>query len=170
MIYCFFFPLNFIIFLSCYCLIFFSFYYSFPTVLYTANLLFQQLIMVIKFPCKICNKAVASNHHAVQCDKCYIWVYIKCNKTNLQTYKCLQETPSVWYCIKCFEDIVPFRTISNKELFKTNQGSKTKFTVLTKHHTHLARISLINSMKLWMTLLLKQFPANTTSPVIFHLY
>ena len=91
--------------------------------------------MVIKFPCKICSKAVASNHHAVQCDKCHIWVHIKCNKINLQTYKFLQKSPSAWYCIKCFEDIVPFGTISNEELFKTNQGSKFKFTVLSKHHT-----------------------------------
>ena len=90
--------------------------------------------MVIKFPCKICNKAVASNHHAVQCDKCHIWVHIKCNKINLQTYKFLQKSPSTWYCIKCFEDIFPFGTIPNEELFKTNQGPKIKFTVLTKHH------------------------------------
>ena len=69
-----------LIFLSCYCLLFLSFYYSFPTILYTANLLFQQLTMVIQFPCKICSKAVASNHHAVQCNKCYIWVQIKCHK------------------------------------------------------------------------------------------
>ena len=91
--------------------------------------------MVIKFPCKICNKAVASNHHAVQCDKCHIWVPIKCNKINLQTYKFLQKSPLVWYCIKCFKDIVPFGANSNEELFKTNQGSKIKFSVLTKHHT-----------------------------------
>ena len=90
--------------------------------------------MLIKFPCKVCSKAVASNHHAVQCDKCHIWVHIKCNKINLQTYKFLQKSPSAWYCIKCFEDIVPFGTISNEELFKTNQGSKIKFTVLSKHH------------------------------------
>ena len=37
--------------------------------------------------------------------------------------------------MKCFKDIVPFETISNEELFKTNQRSKIKFTVLTKHHT-----------------------------------
>ena len=29
--------------------------------------------------------------------------------------------------------------ISNEELFKTNQGSKIKFTVLTKHHTPLSQ-------------------------------
>ena len=59
----------------------------------------------------------------------------KCNKINLQIYKCLQKSPSAWYCIKCFEDIVPFGTISNDELFKTNQGSKLEFTVLKKNHT-----------------------------------
>ena len=91
--------------------------------------------MVIKFPCKICNKAVGNNHRAVQCDKCHIWVHIKCNKINLQTYKFLQKSPSTWYCIKCFEDIFPFGTIPNEELFKINQGPKIKFTVLTKHHT-----------------------------------
>ena len=101
---------------------------------YAMPSLFQQLIMVIKFPCKICNKAVASNHHAVQCDKCHIWVHIKCNKINLQTYKFLQKSPLAWYCIKYFEDI-DIVTISNQELFKTNQGSKIKLTVLTKHHT-----------------------------------
>ena len=37
--------------------------------------------------------------------------------------------------MKCFKDIVPFETISNEELFKTNQRSKIKFTVLTKHPT-----------------------------------
>ena len=114
---------------------FFSFCYSFSTVLCTANLIFQQLTMVIKFQCKIGNKAVASNDHAVQCDKCHIWVHIICNKINLQTYKFLHKSPSAWYCIKCFEDIVPFGTISNEELLKTNQGSTIKFIVLTKHHT-----------------------------------
>ena len=37
--------------------------------------------------------------------------------------------------MNCFEDIVTFGTISNEELFETNQGSKIKFTVLTKHPT-----------------------------------
>ena len=40
----------------------------------------------------------------------------------------------VWYCINSFEGIVPFGTISNKEHFKTNQGSKIKFIVFTKNH------------------------------------
>ena len=85
----FFSPVNFRFFFpSCYCLVFFYFYYSFSTKLYTANFI-QQLTIAIKFPCKICNKAVANN----QCDKYHIWVHIKCIKINLQTYKCLQKKP-----------------------------------------------------------------------------
>ena len=88
--------------------------------------------MVVKFPCKICNKAVAKNHHAVQCDHCQLWVHIRCNKINLQTYKFLQKSPFAWYCIRCFEDIVPFLTISDNELFQTSKGKKIKFKILTK--------------------------------------
>ena len=40
--------------------------------------------MALKFSCEILKKEVANDHHAVQCDKCHIWVSIKCNKsTNL---------------------------------------------------------------------------------------
>ena len=33
--------------------------------------------MVVKFQCKICNKAVANNHHAIQGDKCHLSDAIK---------------------------------------------------------------------------------------------
>ena len=162
----FFSPAKFEFFLSCYCLFFFFFYYSFSTIIYTANLL-QQLIMVIKFPCKICNKAVANNHHAVQCDKSHIWVHIKCNKINLQTYEFLQKSPSAWYCIKCFEDIVPFGAMRNS--LKKNKDPELSLLSLQKTTIHLARILSINSMRPWMTLHLQQFPASTMSSVSFHL-
>ena len=144
---------------------FFSYFFIFccsSLLFFTLSKLLQQLIMVIIFPCKIYNR------HAVQCHKCHILVHIKCNKINLQTYTFLQKSPTTLYCIKCSEDIFRFGTISNEELFKTNQGSKIKFTVLTKTTLHLARILSINSMRLWMTLHLQQFPASIVNPVSFH--
>ena len=106
-----------------------------PYAFFTLSNLLQQLIVAIKFSCKICNKAVANNYHGVQYDKCHMWVHTICNKINLQTYKFLQKSPSAWYCTKCLADIVPFGFISNEELFKGNQGSKIKFAVFTKSHT-----------------------------------
>ena len=52
--------------------------------------------MPAKFPCKICNNPVAKNHKAVECDNCGLWVHIKCNKINTQTYKYLQKESCAW--------------------------------------------------------------------------
>ena len=55
--------------------------------------------MTVKFPIKICEKPVAKNHHAIQCDSYNLWIHIKCNKINPQTYKHLQNSNAEWYCI-----------------------------------------------------------------------
>ena len=88
--------------------------------------------MVVNFPCKICNKTVASNHHALQCDSFHLCVHIKCNRINLQIFKYLNKCSSAWYCSKCYKELIPFTNISNKELYQTNQGQKIKFTAITK--------------------------------------
>ena len=88
--------------------------------------------MIKKFPCKICNKAEANNHHAIQCDKCHSCIHIKYNKINSSTHQHLQKCVYAWYCIKCFEDIIPFSIISNGELYETYIGKKIKFKALTR--------------------------------------
>ena len=50
---------------------------------------------MVKFSCKICTKAVASNHRAIQCDICDIWVHVKCNKMNSQTYYLLRKDNTI---------------------------------------------------------------------------
>ena len=44
----------------------------------------------------------------------------------------LQNCSYAWYCPRCCEGIIPFTTVSNEELFQTNQGCKIKFTAVTK--------------------------------------
>ena len=88
--------------------------------------------MMVKLPCKICCKAVAKNDHIVQCDHCQLQAHIRCNEINLQTYKFLLKSSFAWHCIKCFEDIIPFSTMSDNELSQTNKGKKIKFQVSTK--------------------------------------
>ena len=81
---------------------------------------------------KICNKAVANNHHAIQCDKYRSWIHIKCNKINLSTYRHLQECIYAFYCIKCFEDSIPLSNILNDDLYETNVRKKIKFKALPR--------------------------------------
>ena len=45
-----------------------------------------QSVMVVQFPRLVCNRAVAKNHRAVQCDLCDSWVHLVCNNLNLYTY------------------------------------------------------------------------------------
>ena len=52
--------------------------------------------------------------------------------TEQPAYKYLQKYPCAWYCPKCHEGIILFTTISNEELYQTNQGCKINFTAVTK--------------------------------------
>ena len=83
--------------------------------------------MPIKFPCKICKRAVAENHKAVCCDVCNIWVHIKCNKINTQTYNLLKRETAAWSCIDCSKDFFPYSSLTDIELLSTKQGKKIKF-------------------------------------------
>ena len=47
--------------------------------------------MAISFSCKICGKI----HKAAGYNNCKLWVQIKCNKTNKQTYNLLIEDDTV---------------------------------------------------------------------------
>ena len=88
--------------------------------------------MPAKFPCKICNNPVAKNHKAVECDNCGLWVHIKCNKINTQTYKYLQKESCAWYCISCSSKIFPFSNLNEDDFHKTIHGKKVKFLIKTK--------------------------------------
>ena len=101
--------------------------------------------MVVKFPSKICFKAVSNSHHAIQCDNFNIWVHVKYNKINTQTYKFLQKSSAAWYCIKCSDEMYPFLNISNEEHFETNQGKNRKFKVFTLKNSE-QNIDLIDTL------------------------
>ena len=88
--------------------------------------------MPTKYPCNICNNPVAKNHKAIQCDKCQLWVHIKCNKINVQTYKLLIEDETTWYCISCSKDLYPFSSLNDCEFHKTIQGKKIKSLTVAK--------------------------------------
>ena len=94
---------------------------------YTVLLSFSIKNMPIKFPCEICKRTVAENHKVVCCDVCNIWVHIKCNKINTQTYNLLKRETAAWSCIDCSKDFFPYSNLTDIELLSTMQGKKTKF-------------------------------------------
>ena len=81
--------------------------------------------MVIQFSCKICSKAVANNHQAIKCDKCNLWIHIKCNKINKQTYNYLKSDSSHWFCISCTKEFLPFSGTEDKEFADATHVSNT---------------------------------------------
>ena len=46
---------------------------------------------MIAYPCGVCNKSVASNHRAIECDLCKKWIHLKCNKLADKDYKFYQD-------------------------------------------------------------------------------
>ena len=69
---------------------------------------------MIKFPCRVCGKAVGNNHHAIECDICHSWVHTKCNKFDDKDYRFFQDNPNApFYCIVCFSENIPFSNLNN---------------------------------------------------------
>ena len=91
--------------------------------------------MVIIFPRGICLKPVANNHQAIKCDKCNLWIHIKCNKINKQTYTYLQTDTSYWYCMTCTKEFLPFSDTNDEELMQTTIGKWIKFTHIDNERT-----------------------------------
>ena len=80
--------------------------------------------MVVPFPCLKCNRAVAKNHKAVQCDICDKWVHIACNNLNTYTYKKLLKDKSPWYCICCLQEELPHCSIDSDVLNNSMHGNR----------------------------------------------
>ena len=84
--------------------------------------------MVIQFTCGIYSKAVANNHQAIKCDKWILWIPIKCNKINKQTYNFLKSDSFHWFCLSCTKEFLPLSGIEDEEFAHATLGKKIKFT------------------------------------------
>ena len=88
--------------------------------------------MTIKFPCGICEKPVANNHQAINCDKCGLWIHIKCNRINKQTYIYLMRENFHWYCLLCTKTFLPYSILNDNEFKQAVIGKQVKFTHIAK--------------------------------------
>ena len=82
----------------------------------------QSSIMVVKYPCGICQKAVGVKHKAICCDICNKWIHIACNNLDKKTYQKLQESNINWFCITCIKKEIPFASQSDNELKNIYNG------------------------------------------------
>lgn len=79
--------------------------------------------MPVKYPCGFCQRPVAINSRAIECDSCKQWIHTKCNLTTPAEYNWLIEHPETpWSCQKCNSTCFPFNEQSNEELKLTMQG------------------------------------------------
>ena len=88
--------------------------------------------MTIKFPCGICEKPVANNHQAINCDKCGLWIHIKYNKINKQTCIYFMCETCHWYCKLCTRTFLPYSVLNDNKFKQTVVGKQVKFTGITK--------------------------------------
>ena len=82
--------------------------------------------MVVKYPCGIGDKAVKTNHKAIQCDLCNKWVHIKCNRIDPKSYLIVSKD-ECWYCLNCSKTFFPFSTITDLDLYNTLDGKNLNF-------------------------------------------
>ena len=98
--------------------------------------------MTIKFPCGICEEPVANNHQAINFDNCGLWIHIKCNKINKQTYIYLMHENSHWYCMLCTKTFLPYSVLNNNKFKQTVIRKKVKFTNIAKPESLILKTSL----------------------------
>ena len=73
--------------------------------------------------CQVCNKIVASNHRAIECNICQRWVYIKCKKLDQKDYNTYQANgDKKFFCINCLTETLPLQSVNNTQLHLTTKG------------------------------------------------
>lgn len=98
--------------------------------------------------CSMCNKQVARNHRAVNCDNRKIWCHIKCASIKPSEYMSFQCLSSFfWWCPRCNSSSLPFASESpahinvngllNKSLDIKALLFSIKFDILAITESHL---------------------------------
>ena len=96
--------------------------------------------MPTAFPCGICLNPVAKNHKPGKCDNCDLWIHIKCNKINLQTYNLLVNDNTSWSCLTCSKKLFPVSARNDKDLHSTIEGKTITFKAFTRKRSSLENV------------------------------
>lgn len=87
--------------------------------------------MVVLDPCGYCNKAVAKNHRALQCDNCNFWFHIKCNNISPAKYSIYldEENNETWVCNECLYLLLPIGLLEDKPFYVNGNGIQTELNL-----------------------------------------
>ena len=55
----------------------------------------------IKYPCQVCDKAVISNQHGIECSNCEKWCHRVCESMSKEECLRLLNCDDPWFCCKC---------------------------------------------------------------------
>ena len=77
------------------------------------------------FPsCNICEKSVSDRDDAIQCNICQACKRLKCNKSNHISYKYLQGSSDLWFCLYRCSSVFPFGFLTDKDFLSTSLYSR----------------------------------------------
>ena len=102
------------------------------------------LKITVKFFCNICEKPVPKNHQ-IQCDSCNLWIQIKYKKLTRKPTKAPSNSNVEWYFIKCFANIIPFKSFQINSYLKLIKAKKIKFKTITKRLPDHSLTDILNS-------------------------
>lgn len=91
----------------------------------------------VQFPCSVCQKAVAKNHRALQCDSCDTWTHIKCDGITPKEYKLYQNHTNPSYnCPTCtLQDATDLSSTSSDDLRNTSNTTTSSHSHSPQHST-----------------------------------
>ena len=90
--------------------------------------------MTIKFPCGICNTAVAKTHRAVFCDVCNKWVHIKCTGITASQYTTKKKKKKKKKNVTFFSNCTYLKTWSKLTSITVKKMSITQICTLINHN------------------------------------
>ena len=68
--------------------------------------------------CLTCKRAVLPHAKQIRCVICLELCHVKCLSLNTKEQICILSCSSIWYCINCIGEALPFNNITDNEEFK----------------------------------------------------
>ena len=65
--------------------------------------------------CGACSKCITENQYAMQCEICFNYIHIKCNKFDKNDFNYFEKNWVPFYCKNCICENIPFSTLGENQ-------------------------------------------------------